>query len=199
MRIIELYNTHKILPLAARLDAAEGALRYLTAPWWKRRWYDAKIVGGKVSKWLERRGIRLYHLDTGLDTPPEEGSTPLPRPHLRRHVPPQAHKVGQGMRGPGPGPGASNCEYRAATGATAADRLGHRLKTLTHPALLVVDEIGYMPVNQTGRDALLPALINPPLRACLDPCSRSNPMSHRHGWPPSGKRHPRTSMSLSAT
>ena len=34
--------------------------------------------------------------------------------------------------------------------AKAADRLGHRLKTLTHPALLVVDEIGYLPVNQTG-------------------------------------------------
>ena len=34
--------------------------------------------------------------------------------------------------------------------AKAADRLGHRLKTLTHPALLVVDEIGYLPANQTG-------------------------------------------------
>ena len=34
--------------------------------------------------------------------------------------------------------------------AKAADRLGHRLKTLTHPALPVVDEIGYLPVNQTG-------------------------------------------------
>ncbi len=34
--------------------------------------------------------------------------------------------------------------------AKAAGRLGHRLKILTHPSLLVVDEIGYLPVSQTG-------------------------------------------------
>jgi DNA replication protein DnaC len=34
--------------------------------------------------------------------------------------------------------------------AKAAGRLGHRLKTLTYPALLVVDEIGYLPVSPTG-------------------------------------------------
>jgi DNA replication protein DnaC len=34
--------------------------------------------------------------------------------------------------------------------AKAAGRLTQRLKTLTHPALLVVDEIGYLPINQTG-------------------------------------------------
>ena len=34
--------------------------------------------------------------------------------------------------------------------AKAARRLNHRLKTLTHPALLVVDEIGYLPVSQSG-------------------------------------------------
>ena len=34
--------------------------------------------------------------------------------------------------------------------AKAAGKLGHRLKTLTHPSLLVVDEIGYLPVSQTG-------------------------------------------------
>ena len=34
--------------------------------------------------------------------------------------------------------------------AKAAGRLDHRLKTLTHPALLVVDEIGYLPVTQSG-------------------------------------------------
>ena len=34
--------------------------------------------------------------------------------------------------------------------AKAAGRLNHRLKTLTHPALLVVDEIGYLPVSQSG-------------------------------------------------
>ena len=34
--------------------------------------------------------------------------------------------------------------------ANAAGRLNRRLKTLTHPALLVVDEIGYLPVTQSG-------------------------------------------------
>ncbi|MFQ5946745.1 MAG: IS21-like element helper ATPase IstB [Anaerolineae bacterium] len=34
--------------------------------------------------------------------------------------------------------------------AKAAGRLAHRLKTLTHPALLVVDEIGYLPIGQAG-------------------------------------------------
>ena len=34
--------------------------------------------------------------------------------------------------------------------AQAAGHLGHRLKTLTHPAVLVVDEIGYLPVNRNG-------------------------------------------------
>ena len=34
--------------------------------------------------------------------------------------------------------------------AKAAGRLTHRLKTLTYPSLLVIDEIGYLPVSQTG-------------------------------------------------
>ena len=34
--------------------------------------------------------------------------------------------------------------------AKAAGRLTRRLNTLTHPALLVVDEIGYLPVTQSG-------------------------------------------------
>ena len=34
--------------------------------------------------------------------------------------------------------------------AKAAGRLNRRLKTLTHPALLIVDEIGYLPVTQSG-------------------------------------------------
>jgi DNA replication protein DnaC len=34
--------------------------------------------------------------------------------------------------------------------AKAAGRLTHRLKTLTHPAVLVVDEIGYLPISPTG-------------------------------------------------
>ena len=34
--------------------------------------------------------------------------------------------------------------------AKAAGRLNRRLKTLTHPTLLVVDEIAYLPVTQSG-------------------------------------------------
>ena len=34
--------------------------------------------------------------------------------------------------------------------AKAGGNLSRRLRVLTHPALLVVDEIGYMPVNQDG-------------------------------------------------
>ncbi len=34
--------------------------------------------------------------------------------------------------------------------AKAAGRLGHRLKTLTYPSLLVADEIGCLSVSQTG-------------------------------------------------
>ena len=36
------------------------------------------------------------------------------------------------------------------TETKAAGNLSRRLRVLTHPALLVVDEIGYMPVNQDG-------------------------------------------------
>ena len=34
--------------------------------------------------------------------------------------------------------------------ARAAGKLLHRMKTLTHPSVLVVDEIGYLPVSRTG-------------------------------------------------
>ena len=34
--------------------------------------------------------------------------------------------------------------------AQAGGKLSHRLKTLTHPALLVVDEIGYLPITRNG-------------------------------------------------
>jgi len=34
--------------------------------------------------------------------------------------------------------------------AHAAGKLLHRMKTLTHPSLLVVDEVGYLPVSRTG-------------------------------------------------
>ncbi len=36
------------------------------------------------------------------------------------------------------------------TEAKTAGNLSHRLRVLTHPALLVVDEIGYLPVSQDG-------------------------------------------------
>ena len=36
------------------------------------------------------------------------------------------------------------------TEAKAAGNLSRRLRVLTYPALLVVDEIGYLPVNQDG-------------------------------------------------
>ena len=61
--IIGLYNRDKILPLAARLDAAERALKYLTAPWWRRRVYDFRRWGGKLLDWLEARGITFYKLE----------------------------------------------------------------------------------------------------------------------------------------
>jgi hypothetical protein len=34
--------------------------------------------------------------------------------------------------------------------AQAAGKLVPRMKTLTHPALLIVDEIGYLPISRTG-------------------------------------------------
>jgi DNA replication protein DnaC len=34
--------------------------------------------------------------------------------------------------------------------AQTAGRLTHRLKTLTYPSLIVVDEIGYLPISRTG-------------------------------------------------
>ena len=57
----------------------------LTAPWWRRRLWDAKIIGAKVLDGvldgLKRRGIYLYTLDTEADTPPEEGSNPTSEGH----------------------------------------------------------------------------------------------------------------------
>jgi DNA replication protein DnaC len=50
--------------------------------------------------------------------------------------------------------------------AQAAGKLLPRMKTLTHPSLLVVDEIGYLPVSRTGAMPLLPTH-EPPLRARL--------------------------------
>ena len=51
--------------------------------------------------------------------------------------------------------------------ARAAGALSRRLRVLTHPALLVVDEIGYLPVSQDGAVALLPAAQRP-ARAGVD-------------------------------
>jgi IstB-like ATP binding protein len=49
----------------------------------------------------------------------------------------------------------------------AAGRLHARLKVLTHPALLVVDEIGYLPISRTGAMLFFSA-DDAPLRARLD-------------------------------
>ena len=43
--------------------------------------------------------------------------------------------------------------------AQAAGQLARRLRVLTHPALLVVDEIGYLPVSPEGA-VLFSQLIN---------------------------------------
>ena len=60
------------------------------------------------------------------------------------------------MRSPRPKPG-GRVYYGTLAGlidslteAKTAGNLSHRLRVLTHPALLVVDEIGYLPVNQDG-------------------------------------------------
>ena len=67
LTIIELYNRDKILPLAVRLDRAEAALRYLTAPWWRRMWWELKRMGDNLLGWLERTGVKLYTWDTGSE------------------------------------------------------------------------------------------------------------------------------------
>ena len=53
------------------------------------------------------------------------------------------------------------------TDARAAGALSRRLRVLTHPALLVVDEIGYLPVSQDGA-VLFFQLSQRPARAGVD-------------------------------
>ena len=53
-------------------------------------------------------------------------------------------------RGPGPSRGTLAGLIESLTDAKAAGNLSRRLRVLAHPALLVVDEIGYLPVNQEG-------------------------------------------------
>ncbi len=73
--------------------------------------------------------------------------------------------------------------------AKAAGRLDRRLKILTHPALLVVDEIGYLPVTQS-RAVLFFQLVNrrtATARPCSSPtrASRSGAgSSATRSWPP---------------
>ena len=64
MGIIDLYNQHKIIPLAARLDEMEKVVTYMALPLWRRLWLRLKRLGDGVLAWLERRGIRLYTVDT---------------------------------------------------------------------------------------------------------------------------------------
>ena len=48
-------------------------------------------------------------------------------------------------------PSAWRSPPRRAVGASAAGNLSRRLRVLTHPTLMVVDEIGYLPVTREGR------------------------------------------------
>ena len=75
MGIIDLYNQHKIIPLAARLDEMEKVVAYMALPLWRRRWLRLKRLGDGVLAWLERRGIRVYTVDA-VDTR-SEGISPV--------------------------------------------------------------------------------------------------------------------------
>ena len=70
MGIIDLYNQHKIIPLAARLDEMEKVVAYMALPLWRRLWLRVKRLGDGVLAWLERRGIRVDTVDA-VDTRPE--------------------------------------------------------------------------------------------------------------------------------
>ena len=49
MGIIDLYNQHKIIPLAARLDEIrEKVVAYMALPLWRRRWLRLKRLGDGV-------------------------------------------------------------------------------------------------------------------------------------------------------
>ena len=63
MGIIDLYNQHKIIPLAARFDEMEKVVAYMALPLWRRLWLRLKRLGDGVLAWLERRGIRVYTVD----------------------------------------------------------------------------------------------------------------------------------------
>ena len=56
----------------------------------------------------------------------------------------------RGGRGPGIGPKIHEPYCDTEDEAQAAGRLQHRLKVLTYPALLIVDEIGYLPISRSG-------------------------------------------------
>ena len=67
MGIIDLYNQHKIIPLAARLDETDKVVAYMALPLWRRLWLRLKRFGDGVLAWLERRGINLYTVDTSAE------------------------------------------------------------------------------------------------------------------------------------
>ena len=76
MGIIDLYNQHKIIPLAARLDETDKVVAYMALPLWRRLWLRLKRFGDGVLAWLERRGINLYTVDTSAEdiSPVAEGA-----------------------------------------------------------------------------------------------------------------------------
>lgn len=61
------YTETKLIPLAARLDAAERYLEYLALPFYRRWWVDLRRIatreipelGQRLVRWLDRRGVRF--------------------------------------------------------------------------------------------------------------------------------------------
>jgi len=77
--------------------------------------------------------------------------------------------------------------------AQAAGRLQARLKVLTHPALLVVDEIGYLPISRTGAMLFwVPGAIREDFApsAQYDTSNGNHFKNNRMGFHPSGVTQP---------
>jgi DNA replication protein DnaC len=46
--------------------------------------------------------------------------------------------------------GGRDARLKALRDITQAGRLSHRLRTLVFPSLMIIDEIGYLPISRTG-------------------------------------------------
>ena len=73
LSILDMYTKRQIVPFAIRLDAAEAALEYLTAPWWMRRVYDFRRWRARLRRWLAAIGVFVHVGDVPEDQPPEGG------------------------------------------------------------------------------------------------------------------------------